>query len=585
MPNFLLIKRNNCQKEIITFREVSHYKYSYSYKDYAVFLDNFSKFSKDCVFKSHSNNDHTMIAGVLINKRNYCSNRNATSLEEAILTDYKNNGERFFQEFEGSFFGAKYDYYKDKVILFSDALGNYPIYYYIDDDWFIASNLIKNVVQEMKALKIVVGLNERGVYSLLTYAYYYGDETMVKGIKRLIPGKYISLDSVKIEIKEFFTIQNEITKETENKIIQTIDKLFLEAIRLQSKKNIEYDFVNYAALSGGLDSRMCVYALNRIGADNIVCYTYSETGQLDQLIPQHIIHDLGFKWLFKSLDFGDDLKNIDEAIDISDMRCYYPWAAQLNEFLKYSSTSLMGLVFTGVIGDVVVGTYCHNYKQIGEKYKLGDGAYSQVLIDRLKEYCLDEIDDVSYERGMLYNRAFNGACLGYSTAFQRYTEALSPFMYRPLFDYCMRIPAEYRYQHNIYFKWIKQYYPEMLKYSCNGMKIPQHNCYIRLKGKKIYIETIPSRVREIISAKTKKNYGMNPFDYWYEHNPKLRNAMDTYYLANLCILNSYPNIKRDVEKLYSGYSVKEKTMCISVLGFCKELFDDVGVLSPIPFDF
>lgn len=575
MSNFLMVKQKQGVNEFRLPSLVKNYKYRYQKNSYVVLLSDFTRFYNDCVFEESGNGPtHIMLAGVVLNSNDIREQHHLNNMADAVLQEYKSKGEQFHSGFQGSFLGSIYDASTDNTVLFTDALSNYPIYYYQDDDWVIASNLIKLVVSEMKSLGIRTELDDTGAYSLLTYAYYYGNLTMVKGVKRLTPGKYIIIDHNEVTLKTAYRLPEQNFSGSDEEAIDQIDNLFLEAIELQAEKNREYGYSNYTALSGGLDSRMCAFALKRINAEKVVCYSYSESGQLDHIIPQHIAHDLGFKWIFKNLDAGNDLMDIDESVDVSDMRVYYPWASQLNDFLKYTATKELGLVFTGVIGDVVVGTFCHDLNQIHKNYEFGNGTYSRVLLEKLRTKHQDEQKKVSYEYGMFNNRAFNGACLGYSTTFQNYSEALSPFMYKPFFDFCMRIPAERRYQHDLYFKWIRKYYPGVLKFSWNGMTIPRHEGYIRIKDKKIYFDTIPSRIKGAFSAKLKKDYGMNPMDYWYNHNLKLRNRMDQYYDSHIAFIDGIPELKEDIEKLYSGYGVIEKTMCISLLGFCEELLNE-----------
>lgn len=529
------------------------------------------KFKQDCCFFK-KDSLHFSIDGVVLNLRDLKQKYNVDTVAKVLIKCNEKEADTFFDLLEGSFHGTIVNTELSQTTIFADALGNHPIYYYEDNDVFLFSNSILILTKQMKHLNKTPQLNKIGAYCMLTYAYMVGNHTIIEGIKRLIPGNYIQISNGVLEEKKYYELPSEIDKKSsDEELIQKIHTLFLEAMELQVLKNKEYGYINFTPLSGGLDSRMTVFALKELGVEDVVTFTYSETNQKDEEIPKRIARDLGFRWIFKSLDNGLDLMNIDEAIELSDMRCYYPWAAQLVDFLKYIDMDKVGLIHTGVIGDIVIGSFCHSYHQLKANYQIGDGAYSGILLNRLKELIPNVDNYNSYRDGMIYNRAYNGACLGYSTVFQRYTEALSPFMYRKLYDFCLSIPEDRRFQHNLYYKWVQTYFPEAAKYTHNGLKIHTSALNFKIKNKRIYFDTIPSRIKMFAEEKMKKNVGMNPLQQWYDSNGKLKLMMDRYFIDNLYVLGDDEELYNDVKMLYDHYSVMEKILSISLIGSIKQL--------------
>ena len=170
-------------------------------------------------------------------------------------------------------------------------------------------------------------------------------------------------------------------------------------MQLQAAKNDEYGFNHYSALSAGLDSRMTCWTLRRLGYDNVTAFTYSQTGEFDHIYPGKMAAAMKYEWLFKSLDNGLYVKSIKEGVETADGIVQYEWESQLMSLLDIVDRGKLGVVHTGVIGDVVPGTFYHDFSA-KKKYRYGDGARSVTLIDKLRKYY--ELPDYEYETGMMY---------------------------------------------------------------------------------------------------------------------------------------------------------------------------------------
>lgn len=522
-----------------------------------------SKFYKEQCFKRYK--DLVIIFnGVLLNSSQLLEKYKVDTVLELIEKLYSKKKD-FFEEFRGNFNGCIYDIEKNSLLVFSDHLSNKPVFYYEDEEYLVISSTVRSIVEFCKS-NTKLRLDRGGCYSMITYAYMYHDKTLFDGIKRLLPGWYLVFEHEIVKKKQFYKItavkQRDISIEA---ALEKLDELFTKAVKLQIEKNKEYGYSNYAPLSAGLDSRMTVLALKRMQAENLVNFTYSETGQLDQQLPMQIAKDLGIKWIFKSLDNGLDLFYIDKAITYSDYLVYYGWTSQLGDFMRLVNTEKMGVIHTGVLGDVVLGTYVREIEGEKKSYKIGDGAYSRKFIKKLKEN-LSEYPYENYEMGMMYNRAINGVCIGYSSIFSQYAEACSPFMDIDFMDFCFSLPTDYRLQHRIYYKWVEKYYPEAMKYSHNGLKISTSQFGFSVKGKFIKLDTIPSRMKLMFENWVNRENGMNPIDYWYSTNKELKNYMDRYFEENEKLKELDGELYKDTKWLYESGNAIEKILAISLVG-------------------
>ena len=98
----------------------------------------------------------------------------------------------------------------------------------------------------------------------------------------------------------------------EDQIIEMLDIKFREAIRLQFEKDREYSYKHLVTLSGGLDSRMTSWVAHQMGYVDQLNLTFSQSDYLDETIAKKIAADLKHEWIFKALDNGTFLKDIDE---------------------------------------------------------------------------------------------------------------------------------------------------------------------------------------------------------------------------------------------------------------------------------
>lgn len=513
-----------------------------------------------------------LLDGVMLNLKCLLDKYKAENLQTLIKKMYITNGEKFFSEFRGNFSGCFYDKNKDMTLIFTNHFGDKTIFYNQLKNKVIFSTKIDDIVKFMQKQEIKYTLSKAGIYCLLTYGYMYNDITPFNEIKRLLPGSYLKIKGTNCEIKKYYNfINNVYITETEDEIIDNIEKKFQYSVQLQLEKNKEYDYKDLAPLSAGLDSRMTNYVIKKIHKEPILNITYSETMEEDFKVPMKISNELKNHWLFKNLNNGLALYSIDDMIKYTDGIIYYMWPSQLNDFTKLIEKDNLGIIHTGVIGDVVIGTF---FKDLNKKqYELGDGAFSKKLLSKLRQY-VDIVNYSNYEEGMMYNRACNGAILGYSMTFQEFTEAMSPFMNVDFFDYCMSIPIKYRFNHNIYYKWVNKYHPEAAKYSHNGVDICAKRLFkILYKGRIYSIRSIFDLLKNKCKAKYKKNYGMNPVDYWYNNNFELKTILDDYYSTNINLVKDF-EIKNDMMNLYKVGNTIEKIQVISVLMIIKKYFKE-----------
>ncbi len=568
MPGFYAEVGENINTNISNFRD-NHDIDMFSDHNYLVKRRTNFKFLNDKCF--YQNDDFILvIEGIILNKYKFTKNAKLKSWSENILKLYQLEGEKFFSQLRGSFSGLLFDKKNKKWIIFTDHIGSNHIYYSTTNFGFVFSSEIKNIYDFFKKKNIKTNLNELSAYFLLTYGFMLEDYTLSCEIKKLLPGHYLIIDENKLIIKQYFIFSNTPDiKMTENDIIDEIDIQFRRSVKLQFEKDLEYGYNHLVALSGGLDSRMTSWVAHELGYTQQINLTFSQSDYLDEKIPKSISRDLKHEWIFKSLDNGLFLKDIDKTNIISGGNILYSGLAHANSILRLINFNELGLLHSGQIGDVIIGTYSKNRNK-DFPFSAGDGAFSKKLLHAIPSFNF-EMDYKNQEMFILYNRGFSGINYGLLLT-QEYTETMSPFYDVELLEFALHIPMKYRLNHNIYFKWIQKKYPMAAKYKWEKIHTTINAPHFKFKNRNYYIVNIPKqisrKIKHILGVEedyTNTSRHMNPLSYWLRTNLELKNYLDSYYNSNICELNKYPELKRDCEYLYRYGNAVEKNQVLTLL--------------------
>ena len=195
------------------------------------------------------------------------------SVIEALQRDWPLN-----PNITGSFSATLINSEKQELILCTDQVGLYPLYYLQKEGEFYVSNSII-------LMGAITGCNfdEAGVVQRSLGPAYatLGSRTILQGCKRLLPGEYLRYD-FKGELLQ---------QEFDNRLFQQMTEPSQEQSGVEEyweayKKEVQY-CLNYSdkvniALSGGIDSRI---VLGAIPADKeLNCYTYGDSGNYETKI-------------------------------------------------------------------------------------------------------------------------------------------------------------------------------------------------------------------------------------------------------------------------------------------------------------
>ena len=313
------------------------------------------KFESDQLF-TESNNFIIGIDGVILNLKELKNAYQITSLEPLLLHLFEKHQQKMPDHLEGEFCGFIFDKNKERLFVFTNHTGSRKLYYTHWNDTLIVASELQSISQFYKATKVSTRLNRYAAYVLLTFGGMLGNDTLIKGVKRLVGGEYLLSQHSKTEIDKYKDYnQVALSNNSEDQIIADLDATFIRALGQQLEKDREYNYQHIATLSGGLDSRMTVMLANKMGYP-IDTFCFSQAGYHDEIIARKIAKDMGRKLIFIPLNTAAHLFDFDENLKAYDGLNFYLNSAHFAYGLKRVNLEKYGLIHTGMIGDGLLGS-------------------------------------------------------------------------------------------------------------------------------------------------------------------------------------------------------------------------------------
>ena len=187
--------------------------------------------------------------------------------EELILIEgFKKWGENMGKHIYGMFAFCLYDDEEDLYFCMRDQFGTKPFYYYeTEDGEFLFGTQIRKIMENKGFKK---ELNEELLQIYLTLTYTAGEDTFFKGVKKLLPGRYLIRKNGKNEIHRYF--RPEFKADNTKTLDEWADEIHntLKEIMPEVKEESEYA---ESFLSGGVDSSY-VLAMSDVNSCNSCGY-------------------------------------------------------------------------------------------------------------------------------------------------------------------------------------------------------------------------------------------------------------------------------------------------------------------------
>ncbi len=185
---------------------------------------------------------------------------------------------------------------RDLLLCVVDRIRSIPLFYAKTDTQFIISddaNTIKDQINPQ--------FNEKTGAEFLVTGYVTGRETLFDSISQVRGGEYLRYTKNDRQInpsfyhrywhKDFFSDSGE---ELQKRLDEVFVHVFQRLIASTKEKGLQI----VVPLSGGLDSRIIVAMLKRLGVDDVICFSYGKKGNNEAEISKKVAEVLGYQWYF-----------------------------------------------------------------------------------------------------------------------------------------------------------------------------------------------------------------------------------------------------------------------------------------------
>ncbi|MCB0570519.1 MAG: asparagine synthase (glutamine-hydrolyzing) [Phaeodactylibacter sp.] len=169
---------------------------------------------------------------------------------EVILKMYQVYGEAAIARLNGMFAFLLYDKERQRLIAARDHFGIKPLYIYEDADMMAFASEIKAILVHPQAQ---AALDQESLNEYLTFQFLLGDRTLFRGVKKLLPGHYISIDlkAGTSRLVKYWEPNFKVDRHhTLDYFVYELQRLLEDTVKIQLRSDVPVG----AYLSGGVDS-------------------------------------------------------------------------------------------------------------------------------------------------------------------------------------------------------------------------------------------------------------------------------------------------------------------------------------------
>jgi asparagine synthase (glutamine-hydrolysing) len=273
---------------------------------------------------------------------------------EVIIAAYARWGAECLKHFNGMFAFAIWDSHSKELFVARDRLGIKPLYYFYTNGIFAFSSEIRSLLSNNI---IPRKIDQDGLCDYLCYQTVHAPNTIVKGVKMLMPGHYVTINSADVRIKEYWSLTGNISDASNGKSYEEVCKDVNRLLTAAVERRLIADVPFGAFLSGGIDSSAIVGLMSRVSAEKVKTFsvTFDESEFSEAKYAQMIAKKFNTDHHEIRLSPEDFLKELPNALKAMD----HPSGDGPNTYVVSKATKNAGITMalSGLGGDELFAGY------------------------------------------------------------------------------------------------------------------------------------------------------------------------------------------------------------------------------------
>jgi asparagine synthase (glutamine-hydrolysing) len=272
---------------------------------------------------------------------------------EVLVHLYEDFGEDFMHKLRGMFAFAIWDKRDSKLFLARDRLGIKPLYYIYKDNKFMFASEMRALLEDKSISR---ELNPIALDYYLSFLYIPAPLSVLKSIKKLMPGHSLSLKNGSLDIRRYWRLDF-LTQHTRSD--SSLRESMFDVLTETMKTHLVSDVPLGVFLSGGIDSSLIVALLAKSGIQGIKTFSIGyedKYSSYDELKYARLVSGR-FGTQHEEFVLRPDIKDaltkvinyLDEPLADS--------SAILNYLISKEASCFVKVALSGVGGDELFGGY------------------------------------------------------------------------------------------------------------------------------------------------------------------------------------------------------------------------------------
>ncbi len=272
---------------------------------------------------------------------------------EVVLAAFIRWGTKCLDYFNGMYAFAIYDNQEKRLVVARDRIGVKPLYYYYGNEGLLFSSEIRPILHA--GIK-TFSLNRETLAEYLMYQTVYAPNTIVKGVKMLMPGHYMELAADKLNVTKYYSLEqigNGAAGLSYEAVCNKTNELLTNSVHRRLVADVPFG----AFLSGGIDSSAVVGLMSKVSSEKIQTFniSFDESEFSESAYARIIAKKFNTQHHEIKLSPADFLKQLPEALNAMD----HPSGDGPNTYIVSKATKKAGITMalSGIGGDELFAGY------------------------------------------------------------------------------------------------------------------------------------------------------------------------------------------------------------------------------------